>query len=272
LGIFKPNIEKLAAKKNIKSLIRALKHDDKDIRLSAIEALGKIQDSRAIDPLIQMLGQHKGLKIYRNAVIALANMGEPAFNSLINVLRENDFSIRMHAAEALGLMRDRRAVEPLIHALKDKVESVRGEAVRALGEIGNKRAVEALMQMVGDNKEHVRHMAYHALEKSRIVKIEMISISKLGVSQKLWGGTIEEKRLKEYRHPDYDNIQHISFFIIVNNRKFIVDKDSYEKLNRGDKVLLTYHRKQKHFGDYFTERISRISLKGQNISGSNQKF
>lgn len=143
MGIFKPNIEKLAAKKNIKGLIMALKHNDKDIRLSAIEALGKIRDSRAIDPLIQTLSQHEGLEIYKNAVETLVKIGEPAFNSLINALRDNDFSIRMYAAEALGLMGDTRAVEPLIHALKDKVELVRGNAVSALGEIGNERAVKA---------------------------------------------------------------------------------------------------------------------------------
>ena len=261
MGIFKPNIEKLAAKKNVKGLIKALKYDDKDIRLSAIEALGKIRDSSAIEPLIQMLGQHQGHKIYRNAVLALANMGEPAFKALLNALKDNDFSIRMNAAEALGLMRDRRAVEPLIHALKDTVESVRGEAVTALGGIGSESAVKAIMPMLGDKKEHVRRMAYDALEISRVVKMETICMSKSDTSQKIWGGTIEEKRLKEYRHPDYDTVQHISFFIKVNNREFIVNKDSYEKLKRGDTVLFTFRRKQKHFGAYFTERIKRISLK-----------
>lgn len=50
-----PIVEKLEQKKNVKELIRALQHEQKDVRKEAAEALGKIGDARAVEPLIQAL-------------------------------------------------------------------------------------------------------------------------------------------------------------------------------------------------------------------------
>ena len=52
---------------------------------------------------------------------------------------------RRAAAEALGQLGDKRAVEPLIAALQDDVENVRQAAAEALGQLGDERAVEPLI-------------------------------------------------------------------------------------------------------------------------------
>lgn len=52
---------------------------------------------------------------------------------------------RYHAAEALGDVGDRRAVDPLIAALEDHHKLVRRNAGEALGKIGDVRAVDALV-------------------------------------------------------------------------------------------------------------------------------
>ena len=63
---------------------------------------------------------------------------------LIKALKSKNLNVREKAAEALGMIKDARAVIPLIDALND--ESVRGSAAYALGKIGDSRAVAPLIQ------------------------------------------------------------------------------------------------------------------------------
>ena len=65
-------------------------------------------------------------------------LGEPAVESLIKALNDEDWHVRSGAAEALGEIGDRRAVEPLIEALKDEDGGVRKDAADALGKMGHR--------------------------------------------------------------------------------------------------------------------------------------
>jgi len=53
--LFKPNVERLQEKKNVKGLIKALRHKDGYVREGAAGALGEIGDERAVEPLIRAL-------------------------------------------------------------------------------------------------------------------------------------------------------------------------------------------------------------------------
>ena len=56
IELFKPNVEKMSAQKNIKGLIKALNHQkDAEVRQHAARALGEIGDVRAVEPLIAAL-------------------------------------------------------------------------------------------------------------------------------------------------------------------------------------------------------------------------
>lgn len=55
----------------------------------------------------------------------LGLIGEPAVEPLITALGDEDSSVRVRAAEALGRIGDERAVEPLSTALNDEDETVR---------------------------------------------------------------------------------------------------------------------------------------------------
>ena len=55
----------------------------------------------------------------------LGLMGEPAVEPLITALGDEDSSVRVRAAEALGRIGNKRAVEPLSTALNDEDETVR---------------------------------------------------------------------------------------------------------------------------------------------------
>jgi len=105
-------------------------------RASAVEILGLMEDTRAVEPLIQALSEDKAIEVRRDAV------------------------------EALGLLGDNRAVEPLIQALlEDEYAVVRGRAAEALDRLGDKRATEALIQALDDSDPWVSKMAICALKR-----------------------------------------------------------------------------------------------------------
>ena len=100
-------------------LIRDLDCKMWDVRLKAVESLGKIKNARAVEPLIKALGDtHK--------------------------------DVRLKAVESLGKIQDSQAVPPLIDALKNKDEYVYWEAAEALGAIGGP-AVDPLIIALQDS-------------------------------------------------------------------------------------------------------------------------
>ncbi len=70
---------------------------------------------------------------------------------LIKALEDKEPSVRWRTAEALGKIRDRRAVPYLVPLLKDKEGEIRLSAVKALGEIRDIRAVFPLIDLLYDD-------------------------------------------------------------------------------------------------------------------------
>ena len=72
--------------------------------------------------------------------------------------------VRWKAAEALGEIRDPRAIDPLLRALRDGSPEVRAQAAISLGELGAVAAKEALAAaMENDPSPAVREVAANAL-------------------------------------------------------------------------------------------------------------
>ena len=87
---------------------------------------------------------------------------------LIKELKHKDISVRRNAAETLGMMREKKAVDSLILLLKDRNRFVRQEAVAALGKIGGKGLVQPLTQALEEEKnEFVIDSIKKVLEKLR---------------------------------------------------------------------------------------------------------
>lgn len=100
----------------------------------AAEALGKIGDKRAVEPLIEVL----------------RTSGEPGLLEA--------------AAEALGRLKDERAIPSLVAFMQRGTVAARLKAVIALGEIDGKEAVAALENIVAhDPSRNVREEAQRVL-------------------------------------------------------------------------------------------------------------
>jgi HEAT repeat protein len=78
-------------------------------------------------------------------------------------LREGEAGTRREAAEALGRLRDARAISALIRALDDSEASVREQVARALGRIGGARALAPLCRTMADPEPSVSLAATVAL-------------------------------------------------------------------------------------------------------------
>lgn len=138
--------------------VRALTAEDPLTRRHALYLLGTMSDPDSIRVFSEALRDPE--KAVRNqAMVALAETGEPAAEELIRLLDDQDWKVRYRAAEALGIMKYRGAVGPLINLLTDEKDHVRYMAAKSLGLIGDPAARDALDACAQDHNPYVRRMA-----------------------------------------------------------------------------------------------------------------
>jgi HEAT repeat protein len=156
---------KIGDPRAVEPLIASLRDADESVRSAAASALGDIGDARAVEPLIVDLKDEVS-DVHRAAAEALGQIGDArAWEPLIGALTDEDRDVRTAAAWALRSSGDPRAVEPLIAALKDEWDRTRRAAAQALGEIGDARAVQPLIAALEDQDWSVRWTAAWALPK-----------------------------------------------------------------------------------------------------------
>jgi len=98
------------------------------------------------------------------AAEVLGQIGVASVPLLLAALEDPYYQVRITAADALGHIRDERALFPLIHLLtRDDEEEVRSRAAHALGEFRKSAATEALIRALHDRYAVVRGAAARAL-------------------------------------------------------------------------------------------------------------
>src|SRR6516225_3392068 len=140
--------------------------EDLSLRRLAAEALAKKLDARAVRPMVKVLRKmDPTMAGWEPLVKALASMGAPAVKPLMEMLRDDDRSIRIIAIDELGRIGDERAAAPLLPLLLDGDPNMRMAAANALGEIGDARAVPPLLRLLGDPEQGPSNAAKLALQK-----------------------------------------------------------------------------------------------------------
>jgi HEAT repeat protein len=123
-------------------------HPTPDLRVSVIEALGRLHDPQAVEPLLFAL-QHPQARVRAKAAQALGNLdASQAVEPLINALQDQVFLVREAAASAVGHLGERAAIEPLLTALHTTPGLARRAMIHALGHLGASQAVEPLLQLL----------------------------------------------------------------------------------------------------------------------------
>jgi len=159
MDLFKPNVNKMQKKKNVRGLIKALSYKDEQVRHKAAYALGSLGDARAASALLAALPDKS---TFGSVAYALAKLKEPRlFDLLLPAL--NDDTLCSEAADALGILGDLRAVEPLIGLLKRQDTETRQSAVVALSNLHDPHSAGALREALNDADGHVRATAIDGL-------------------------------------------------------------------------------------------------------------
>lgn len=134
-------------------LMEGLKHENWKKRVEALQALSRVADSSTVPEVIGMFSDPDS-NVTSAAAIALADMGEVAIDDLINALKDDSWRLRRGAAEALGMMRDPRAISGLAFALADSQPVTRQIAAEALSQLGADAipAIASAMSETEDDK------------------------------------------------------------------------------------------------------------------------
>ena len=129
----------------VELLIRYVR--DWEARKYVIQAMGKINDERVLDPLMSMLHNDE---FKDDATRALIELGKPAVPKLIVALTDREEFVRKQAILALGEIKDSEAVDPLVAMLQDQDWLTRLTAAAALEQIGDLRGRDAIKPLMKD--------------------------------------------------------------------------------------------------------------------------
>jgi len=149
--------------------------NDEGARSGAADALGKIGDPRAVQPLIETLKTDTPA-VQRVAIGAIALIAAPAGEAaLIEAIKDKnaDAEARLQAASGLGKIGSPAAIETLITALNDPDLKMRSAAVAALAHAGRPtlngptqpQALQALISALSNSAENIRTGAANALTR-----------------------------------------------------------------------------------------------------------
>jgi HEAT repeat protein/beta-lactamase regulating signal transducer with metallopeptidase domain len=150
----------------VQALMQALREDsDPEVREAAAWALGEIEDARAVPALGEALQRDEVPAVRLMAAYALGEIEDPrGVEPLGAAIGDSDPKVRLAVIRALGEIESPDAIEPLSSALRDSDPEIREYAVWALGEIEDARAVPALADVLASDSEvAVRRKAAWAL-------------------------------------------------------------------------------------------------------------
>ncbi len=149
------------------------------LRVRAIKLLGRIGDTHAVVPLIQLLNdpQHH-YRLRMAAAESLGRLGDThAVDSLVGVLRNEDESsvyLRESSAKALGMLGDLRAADALMEVLhskkglRNKMDFLKERVIQAIGNLFKEQpaehnVVDSLVLALNDDAASIRQASAEAI-------------------------------------------------------------------------------------------------------------
>ncbi|MBD3180770.1 hypothetical protein GF312_00660 [Candidatus Poribacteria bacterium] len=150
----------------VPALIEALDDPDVYTRSMSIDALSKIGDKRAIEPLKEKLNDpNKMLQI--EAAAALDKMGESVpTNIIVDGMDDPNLEVRRAATKATWEIVDKPPINVVLKAMKDEDAQVRNYAVLSASKTGSAEVIKPLVKVLKtDQDDQVKNSSAKALEK-----------------------------------------------------------------------------------------------------------
>ncbi|MFX0101374.1 MAG: HEAT repeat domain-containing protein [Candidatus Hodarchaeota archaeon] len=145
-------------------LIQATGDESWFVQEMATQALGKLGGDKAIQKLASMLNEFPA-GLLTSISLALIEIGEPVLDSLIPILNSENEVISIATVKVFEGIGGNKAIKILTQALNDERSSVREHVVRALGELGATEAIDHLIRSLEDEDPKVQRKTIEALNK-----------------------------------------------------------------------------------------------------------
>lgn len=152
----------LEAREAVEPLIAALNDRQHPVRYAAIQALGKLGDTRAVESLIEALKDRRAWLVSA-AARSLGELGDRrAVAPLLRTLKRKGYAPRSGfkvnvESDVIRALGDLHVFETVVAALEHEEWPVRRQAALTLGRMGDTRAVPALIRALDDPDTHGRH-------------------------------------------------------------------------------------------------------------------
>ncbi|MBI5286809.1 MAG: HEAT repeat domain-containing protein, partial [Deltaproteobacteria bacterium] len=170
----------IASPQSVDGLKKAFLHPDPRVKKEVLKAMSNMPPQEALPVLLDALkGGDRTVRL--QAVVSLGILGNPtATPHLIDIALKqwafrSNIDIRKEAVNALGIIRDRRAVPALVKILKTtpwfgkrKMLGLRCMAVISLGRIGGEEALKAIDEMAKVSTDMLYSACVRALEGSKV--------------------------------------------------------------------------------------------------------
>lgn len=162
----KPKLVELGDKKDIAGLVKAFKKNRNwENRDYIVYVLSEIGGQDVVYPLLSLVSIDRSQ--YTNVQRAIIKIGKPAVEPLISALKDDDNEIRNAAADALGTIKDTRAINPLIYCL---------------AKFPSDRPRNAFMALINIGEPAVIYLLYHLNERIKEVDVNRNAMNIFGIS------------------------------------------------------------------------------------------
>jgi len=147
--------------------LTAVGAEDWRVRGAAVRALRQSASAEDLAHLLQSLQRdHQNFAVMSSALNVLISANRDIVPALVGLLSDPHPNLRMHAALALGELRDPQAVPALVSTLDDQDANVRFHVIEALGRLGAGAAVEPLTRIAQSGDFFLSFPAIDALART----------------------------------------------------------------------------------------------------------
>jgi HEAT repeat protein len=190
---------KIGDRTSVAGLIDALQ--DEELTADAAGALARIGDSRAYEPLLELLAHDRGA-IRLAAIGALNSIGDPRMpRDVQNILVNPNPHVRESAVRIAGYFGYSECKDLVLDRLHDANENVRRAVVENLSNFQDDRILPALMIAINDESSKIRSAAAQSL--GHIEKIEALpQLTRALCDTDPWVRYYAARALAELRSPE----------------------------------------------------------------------
>jgi HEAT repeat protein len=156
----------------ISELEGLLEDEEMDVRVSAVESLGRLAsyDEQAVLAVATRLSKADLAERRRSSATLFAALRDT--DRLARLIKDEDSGVRKAAIFALAELRASSSVNHLVMALVDEEPDVRMSAAGALGALGGEQAVQSLLVALKDQNQWVKCAALRSLGALHVAEAE----------------------------------------------------------------------------------------------------